>query len=379
VKFTENGKAAVSESIKVPMPGTLGPVSAKTFFDNIAEIISPLIKKSSEPIKGIGFCFSYPMEITKEADGILLAFSKEVNAPEVIGKAIGRELKEALYRQKIKAPERIVLLNDTTATLLSGVSGIKGCGGLEQSKGCCGVQPGPVIGFILGTGINTAYPETKIPKIGFDSDIPQIVVCESGNFAHRYMGLLDREYDQTTNCPGKYTLEKAAAGAYLGPLNFHIYKQAIKDGLIKFKRSAEFLSLPALQTKDLDAWQYAPLAREGPISEFFDKDEKDAIKSLVYLSSIITKRGALLSAAVVAGVVEKTGAGFDPFAPVRITVEGTTFMIYKGLRPALESWLHLMLNKNKPRSYSITPVEQASLFGAAVAALSNVTFLKAPF
>jgi hexokinase len=63
--------------------------------------------------------------------------------------------------------------------------------------------------------------------------------------------------------------------------------------------------------------------------------------------------------------------GHDPFAPVRIAVEGTTYMIYKGMREALESYLNVMLNLNKPRSYIIAPVEQASLFGAAVAALSE--------
>jgi hexokinase len=39
------------------------------------------------------------------------------------------------------------------------------------------VEAGPVVGFILGTGINTAYPEKCIPKIGYDSaENPQIVV-----------------------------------------------------------------------------------------------------------------------------------------------------------------------------------------------------------
>jgi hexokinase len=46
-------------------------------------------------------------------------------------------------------------------------------------------------------------------------------------------------------------------------------------------------------------------------------------------------------------------------------------MIYKGMRAALESWLHIMLNQGKPRSYVVAPVEQASLFGAAVAAVSK--------
>jgi hexokinase len=41
------------------------------------------------------------------------------------------------------------------------------------------------------------------------------------------------------------------------------------------------------------------------------------------------------------------------------------------MREALESRLHVMLNAVQPRSYIISPVEQASLFGAAVAALTG--------
>jgi hexokinase len=110
---------------------------------------------------------------------------------------------------------------------------------------------------------------------------------------------------------------------------------------------------------------------EGPLGELFGPDERDALASLAYLSSIVTERGALLSAAVVAAMVERMDAGRDPFVPVRIAVEGTTYVIYKGMREALESYLHAMLFKDAPRNYVIAPVEQASLFGAAVAALST--------
>jgi hexokinase len=233
------------------------------------------------------------------------------------------------------------------------------------------VVGGPVIGFILRTGFNTAYPETRIPKIGFSSvNAPQIVVCESGTFAHRYMGVLDREYDATTKNPGVYSLEKTTSGAYLGPLTLHILKQAVQDGLLRFKKSEEFLNWTTLQTKDLNAFMYAPLAAEGPIGELFGLDERDALASFVYLTSIVTERASVFSAAVVAAAVERVG-NFDPFMPVRIAVDGTTYMIYKGMRRALESYLHTMLVAKKPRSYVIAPVEQASLFGAAVAALSH--------
>lgn len=362
VRFDEKGKALPEGTRKVPMPGTTGRVTAEQFFDAIADVTKPLLAEGGD-IQGIGFCFSYPMEITKDADGILLAFSKEVDAPEVIGKTIGRGLREALARRKVKAPEKIVLLNDTVATLLCGMAEIKPEGGNRE-----GPVAGPVIGFILGTGFNTAYPEKSIPKLGSQSS-SQIVVCETGNFTHRYMGYLDKEYDATTKNPGTYVLEKAAAGAYLGPLSFHILRQAVRDGVLRFKKADEFAAWPTLQTKDLGAFLRAPLAMEGPLGALFGKDERDAIASFAYLCSIITERGALLSAAILAATVEHMDAGYDPFAPVRIAVEGTTYVLYKGMREALESRLHTMLVSAKPRSWIISPVEQASLFGAAVAAL----------
>jgi len=376
IKFDKNGKAVTGESRKAPMPGSGGRLSAEAFFDGIAAVTAPLIEAAEDKVEGIGFCFSYNMEITKEADGILISFSKEIDAPEVKGKAMGAGLREALARRNVKAPERIVLLNDTVATLLSGLSELPAVeqparAGSVRGEDSRGIEEGPVIGFILGTGFNTAYPEKCIPKIGFESrENPQIVVCESGNFAHRYMGKLDVEFDCTTITPGAYTLEKATSGAYLGPLSFHILCRAIRDGLISFEKAEEFLAWSTLHTRDLDAFLREPLDQTGPVGRLFGKNERDAIASMVYLSSIITERGSLLSAAIVAAAVKKAGEGFDPFVPVRIAVEGTTFMVYKGMRSALEAHLHVILNKEKPRSYIIAPVEQASLFGAAVAALS---------
>jgi len=374
VTFDESGKALATDSRKTPMPGTEGPVGADAFFDEIAAHAAPLIEKAGAGLEGIGFCFSYPMEITKEADAVLLAFSKELDAPEVIGKTIGAGLRDALGRRKVAAPERIVMLNDTVATLLSGLSQRSAQGEFRGGESRVDAEAGPLVGFILGTGFNTAYPEKNIPKIGFDSPSrPQIVVCESGSFAHRYMGLLDREHDSATKNPGDYTFEKATAGAYLGTLTFHIIRQALKDGLFSFAKQDEFLSWPLLRTKDLNAFLHAPLARSGVIAELFGDDERDAISAFAYIASLITQRSALLSAAMVAAAVEKAGGGRDPFVPVSVAVDGTTFAVFKGMRSSLESYLHVILNRHRPCAYNIALVEQASLLGAAVAAVTAVT------
>jgi hexokinase len=264
-----------------------------------------------------------------------------------------------------------VLLNDTVATLLSGHATISPDGEAKRTHDDFGVTPGQVIGFILGTGFNTAYPETNIPKINFNSASPQIVVCESGGFNLRYTGKLDKEYDSTTKNPGVFLLEKATAGAYLGPLTHTILKQAIKDKVLSFAKQDELLALPHLETRFLNEFAHAPLKAEGPLGSLFGAKETDALATVQYITSIVTERAALFSAAVLAATVMRTNTNFEPFSPVRIAVEGTTYLIYKGMRRALESHLHQIMINEKPRPYIIAPVEQASLFGAAVAALSK--------
>jgi hexokinase len=196
-------------------------------------------------------------------------------------------------------------------------------------------------------------------------------VCETGAFALPYRGALDREFDEGAKNPGAFTMEKAVAGAYLGPLTLHILKQAVKDKVLCFNRSEELLSLPALQTGGLNEFMQAPLTAGGPLGRIFGLDERDARAAARYLADIVTGRAGLLGAAATAAAVERIDAPPDPLAPVRIAVEGTTYLIHTGLRRALDSWLHVMLAAGGPRPYIIAPIEQASLFGAAVAALSQ--------
>ncbi|WP_461247434.1 hexokinase family protein, partial [Treponema sp. R6D11] len=291
VQFNEKGEAEAKGTTKSPMPGTGGHVTAKEFFDTIAKAALPLLKDTK--VEGIGFTFSYPMKITDEADGILISFSKEVDAPDVVGKAIGKELRESLAQMGCKYDGPIVLLNDTAATLLSGFASISPDGEMSRTKKDFEAAGGPVIGFILGTGFNTAYPETVIPKIGFNSpSSPQIVVCESGNFDVRHLGQMDREYDSTTKNPGSFTLEKATAGAYLGPLTLHILKQAINDKVLCFKKSGELLAMPHLETRHVNEFMHSPLKAEGPLGSLFAADESAALAALQYITSIITERGA---------------------------------------------------------------------------------------
>ena len=92
VTFDGNGEASISEMEKTRMPGVEKELSKKEFFAQFASNLDHLKNKAD----CIGFCFSYPMSITEDGDGILLGFSKEVKAPEVVGSKIGEYLKAEL-------------------------------------------------------------------------------------------------------------------------------------------------------------------------------------------------------------------------------------------------------------------------------------------
>jgi hexokinase len=387
VVFGQDGKAEPGQgkldTRKIPMPGTHGHLSSEEFFDKLAEVTAPYLEEAAAEhceIDGIGFCFSYPMTMTENGDGVPLVFSKELDIPEVVGKPVGDGLRKALEKRGVKVPRRIILLNDTVATLLTGISTI---GSRMPSKqrddgkpgtDTYGVEPGLVIGFILGTGLNTAYPETCIPKIKFQAQSEkdaQLIVMESGTYFNRYQGRLDIEFDNTTKNPGAYTTEKACAGAYMGGLTLHIFKQAIREKVLAFAKQEEIMRMNALPSIEVNTFQHSPLSRDGLLSGLFGADEIDALKTMQYLVEIVNERASIFAATLVAGPIRHIGAGLDPHRPVRIAVEGSTFTLYGQMRRSIEAHLHSMLTYDGPRFYNLQTVDQASLIGAAVAALSE--------
>ena len=162
--FDEHGKASIDHFSKYPMPGIAHELSKKEFYDTISTYLEPVIDKADS----IGFCFSYPTEVSPEKDGKLLYWTKEVKVPQVVGEYTGAGLLEALAA-KGHRNKKVVLLNDTVACLLAGKA-------VGQQRQCSGY-----IGFILGTGTNTAYVESNA-KIGKIEALEgsQVINVESG-------------------------------------------------------------------------------------------------------------------------------------------------------------------------------------------------------
>jgi len=353
VTFDEERKAIISDFRKTGMPGVKSEVSAKEFFSILADNVERLIDKSDK----IGFCFSYAAKILENHDGIPLLFSKEVKAPEVIGKPLGENLlKELERRGHDVSKKRVSIVNDTVATLLA-------------AKSAYPCNASGYIGFILGTGTNTAYAEQNrnIKKINANDDNKQIINVESGDLKLE-LGDLDSLYMLTTKDPNTYHLEKKISGAYLGGFAAFVIDKAIEEGLFSKEFAERYSKIERLNTTRMSNYLEMPNNMDYDLVRCVDGLEDDAISLYRIIKAVIERAGKLtainLSAAVLA-----SRAGTNPRYPVVINADGTTFYKTEFLEFYTSLYLDLILGKKYSRYYKIVNVDSSPTIGAAIAGL----------
>lgn len=355
VTFGEDGKPVISDFKKTAMPGISREVSAKEFFSVFADEVERLIDKSDR----IGFCFSYAARITPEHDGIPLMFSKEIKAPEVIGKPVGKTLLEELARRcHDVSHKKVAVLNDTVATLLAGQS-------VEAGK-----QFGGYIGFILGTGTNVAYVEdnrniTKLPGL---KPGRQIINVESGNFVGR-PGKLDELFFSTTKQPAIYHFEKMISGAYQGPLCQLLIEKAVEEGILSKTFGERFEAFKPLSTTVMSNYLEMPFNQDYALVKCVQGNEEDAIALWHLIDNLISKAAKLTAANLTAAVLA-SGQGKDPRRPVCINADGTTFYKTEFLKRDTEFYLQQYLQQELDRYAVLVKIENSPTIGAAIAGLS---------
>ncbi len=350
VTFTREDRLEMSDTVNTKMPGLHQEVSKEEFFREMADNIRSLAADCDR----IGFCFSYATEIYPNKDGKLLQFSKEIKAPEVLGKMIGKSLLEALGMPD----KQIVLLNDTVATLLAGKS-------VSFKK-----EYDSFIGFILGTGTNTCYIEKNrniLKKPDLDPEKSQIINIESGNFTRAPRTPIDIAFDNTTANPGSYGFEKMFSGGYIGSLCLATLKAAANESVFSPETTKKIAALHQLTAEDVNKFVTRESSDRGPLPECM-MSKADDEKSVQIVECLID-RAAKLVAGNLAAVALKSNKGKSSDNPILITIEGTTFYKMHNLKPSFEKYFKEYLSGERPRYYEFTEVEQSSLVGAALAAL----------
>lgn len=347
VTFDAEGSAEISMLQRCAMPALDRELSRKEFFDTIASNISRL----KDMADTIAFCFSYGMRITPEHDGVALAFSKEIKAPEVTGCAVGAELRKSLAAQGWKRTDKIVLLNDTQAALLAGAAGTNA--GRYSSY----------VGFILGTGINTAFIQPEREDIAWKS---QIVVTEAGKFNKIQRSDFDIALESRSDRPELYVFEKMCSGGYLGSLMLEVLRCASKEGLFSEQTAAALHSLEHLPLMQTDSFMHAP--QESELGSLCATQEDAA--ALFELLDAVLDRAARYATAMISAAVLSTGQGRHPSRPVCVLCNGTTFYKTYRMRERIFSYLHRFLTEEHGIHFELVQKEGDITLGAAIAGAS---------
>ena len=345
----------IEDKMNQPMPGAKSDVTEDEFYGAFAEELKRVAPKAT--VKKYGWCFSYNCDATPELDAKLNCWTKGIRAPTIVGQYVGKELLKRL------GGGEIAIVNDTVATLLAAKA-------TEGDK-----TYSSYLGFILGTGTNTAYVEKNrnIVKLqGLDPSGSMIINAESGSFDKLAQSNFDKAMDQKTQDPGHNPLEKMIAGGYLGGVGLELYKAAAKAGLFSAKAASAIGGIGALETMDLDNFcaAFKKEGRDNPLDAIF-ADPDDA-KMARRLGMPVFERAAVLTAIHLAAFCIKSGEGADDSAPIAINADGSTY--YKTcaipFADTVKKELDDMLVQRRNIHYCITPrVDDAPMVGAAIAAM----------
>lgn len=352
VHFDDNMQLIVSDLRSEKMPAVDKELSTEEFFKAMAALIEDYKDYSDK----IGFCFSYAVEVYPNKDGKLLEWSKEVKAPDVIGKMVGKNLLEAMG-----TPEKhLVLLNDTVATLLAGQAA-------TASR-----TYDAYIGFILGTGTNTCYIEsnkniTKAPDL--EQEQSQVINIESGNFGKIPRTDIDLLFDTQTKNPGRYSFEKMISGGYFGGLCTAALRVAANEGVFSETSKYNVKELLELSSEEVNNFVSGIDLNENRLTQALSSEE-DKLFAAQIIEALI-ERAAKLVAANLGAVILKTGKAKSEDKPLLMTIEGTTFYKLKDFRLMFEKFLKEFLSGDNQRYYEIVEVENSSLIGAAIAGIVN--------
>ena len=358
VRFDGEHRPAISDFQRFTMPGVEREVGKGEFFRTMAGYVERLAPRSGR----IGFCFSYSMDQLPSRDARVRRFGKEIKAPELIGELVGSGLLQALRERGHRGERRVVVLNDTVATMLAGRAGF-------PDRSYSGY-----IGFILGTGFNTCYSELNrnIGKLGEPrAEGAQVINMESGNWSRAPLGDMDQDLARETRFPKEALLEKMISGAYLGSVALYTLRRAASEGLFSEQAGQNLLALPALSTDALHAFLASPARSDHLLGAIAGQAGGGERTLLYHLCDLIVERAAKLTALVLAATLLKSGAGEDPCAPVCIVVEGSVFWGLHSLKRKVEYYLKAYLEEQEHRYSEIIRVENASLVGAAIAGLTN--------
>ncbi len=347
IRFDAMGKGAVTALRKSFMPGAKGHVSKKAFYDALCENLLPNVR----PHETLGFCFSYPVS----TEGVLLFWTKHIDAPEIVGTNVREGLEQALAEHGCPGV-KVVILNDTVATLLASYT-------LPERE--------PIlthVGFILGTGTNCAYNEKTEAVVKAPTLPPQRLIpinCETGNFPDVPFSDFDKAYAATSEQVRNSPWESCISGTHLEHLGTLILHTAAKDGLFSDAYAKRLLAEPLFTNICFNALCTSEAYEAFP--EATTKDKQTTRRLLIPMFERAAHFAAVnLAAAALAGAEGATGGQASKH--IRFNIDGSTFWKTEvvPLSAIVARDLDELLGA-RGLTFEIVQIDDAPLLGAALA------------
>ena len=351
VHFNRASEVVIDAMEKFLMPGKDHEIDVGEFFDEIAGHVLPYCEKSSL----IGFCLSYSCEMLPSGDGRLEHFSKEVRVRNSEGILVCEHLEAALKRRGALGDRKYRLINDTVAVML-GAKAVTDHTRYDD-----------YIGFILGTGTNICYAE-KCSAIIKNENIKNmqgemIINMESGSFAQLLRGKADLIVDRKSEIPDDHIAEKMIGGGYFPSVISETLAIAASEGMFSDNIQTK-LDSGRITMKDVDDFCRNKHSNNSITSLCSSEKEIEFCSEVV---DMLLERAARISAAFLCAILEETGKGNK--LPVCICAEGTTITKNPVLLPKIKADMDSYTGKASGAGYEFISIDDATLYGAAVAGL----------
>lgn len=373
-------------------------VSSETMFNSIALFFNDFLKEcgditdsdtthnkqpSSSPLK-VALTFSFPTQQVEINSANLITWTKGIEAgrstdDHIEGKDVGDLLNSAFKRNGIPAQCECII-NDTVGTLLSAMYDLNINNHNASSDTFKANLPTakkprskPLIGIVIGTGVNACYLEPNSSNFGYKGTI---INTECGDFFSSKLPSTDCDFsiDWFSDNRGEQRLEKMISGTYLGEisrlliLNFlknHTPKVFFDKDSLKTEHIAEIASKfndycsPTHQT---DLMHIETYLKETFSSQF----DHHSTRIIAKISQMVLVRAASLVSILLAALIKKVN---ESHSEVTIAIDGSVWtkipIFQKYVRDSLSS---IITDKNTLDSIHFYDSDDGSGRGAAILA-----------
>jgi len=369
--------------LEIDLPEEFKTYSGEQFFQYLADRLKEFLALSRRVPQGsisLGFNFPCPVRPTGPSSGIVTNWTKSYSVENVLGKDAAQLLQAALDNSGLNYVRVVVLLNDTTATLLAG-----SYGPTTQSV---------LVGVILGVATNVVYQEQldDIPVKAFHADTfnlykkssrekTMIIDTEWGAFGESSGDLdslrteIDDKVDQQSSNPGKDTFTKLVCGLYIGEIvrlilaKLHQLKYLLPDRDLPFLGKAGMWKMTHRHMSSIETDRGITFSStKRVLSELGLEVDLETCRIIKKVCETVTARSASLAGAGVAAIIRRI-----PREMVTVAIDGSLLRYHPTYRKRLEESIGAMLklrpSTRVPRqSFTLKLITDGAVIGAGIAA-----------